>query len=60
MVAAAAPLGLGIGADMYVAVGRAISPDIGVAVALLLVAAFSILWFVQPLMLRSGAPLREH
>jgi uncharacterized protein DUF6328 len=53
VVAAAVPLALGIGADIYVAVAKAVgSAPIGAAVACALAALLAALWFVQPLALR--------
>lgn len=53
VIAAAVPLALGISADIYVAVAKALgSQAIGVAVACALAALLAVLWFVQPLALR--------
>jgi len=53
ILAAAVPLGLGITGDIYVAVTKALEkPAIGIAVALVALAAFVGLWLVSPLMLR--------
>jgi Family of unknown function (DUF6328) len=53
VVAAAVPLGLGIGADMYVAVTRAAhSPALGLACLVGILAILCGLWFIQPLLLR--------
>jgi hypothetical protein len=53
VIAAAVPLALGISADIYVAVAKALgSMAIGVAVAAALAVLLAVLWFVQPLMLR--------
>jgi Family of unknown function (DUF6328) len=60
VVASAAPLGLGISADMYVAIAHATaSPVAGAIMACLSVIMLSILWFVQPFMLRSKASRRR-
>jgi hypothetical protein len=57
VVAAAAPLGLGISAEMYVAITRASqTPSAGLAVALVALGFFAGLWFVQPLLLRAERP----
>jgi hypothetical protein len=54
LIAAAAPLGLGISLDMFVAIVRMTgSPGLGSAGAGLTAVLFTVLWFVQPLMLRS-------
>jgi Family of unknown function (DUF6328) len=54
LIAAAAPLGLGISLDMFVAIVRVTdSPGLGSAGACLTAVLFTVLWFVQPLMLRS-------
>jgi uncharacterized protein DUF6328 len=56
VLAASVPLGLGIGADMYVAVSRATeSPGLGVACFAGIIAILLMLWFVQPLALRRSA-----
>jgi hypothetical protein len=53
VVASAVPLALGISADIYVAVAKAVgSMAIGVAVACALAVLLAVLWFVQPLALR--------
>jgi hypothetical protein len=53
VIAAAVPLALGISADIYVAVAKALgSLAIGVAVACALAVLLALLWFVQPLALR--------
>jgi Family of unknown function (DUF6328) len=53
LIAAAAPLGLGISLDMFVAIVRVTdSLGLGGAGAGLTVVLFTVLWFVQPLMLR--------
>jgi hypothetical protein len=47
------PLGLGIGADMYVAVTRAAhSPTLGLACLVGILAILCGLWFIQPLLMR--------
>jgi hypothetical protein len=54
LIAAAAPLGLGISLDMFVVLVRVTdSPGLGTAGACLTAVLFTVLWFVQPLMLRS-------
>jgi hypothetical protein len=54
LIAAAAPLGLGISLDMFAAIVRVTdSPGLGSAGACLTAVLFAVLWFVQPLMLRS-------
>jgi hypothetical protein len=54
LVAAAAPLGLGISLDMFVAIVRVTdSPGLGSAAAGLAALLFAVLWFVQPLLLRA-------
>jgi len=54
LIAAAAPLGLGISLDMFVVLVRVTdSPGLGTAGACLTAVLFTLLWFVQPLMLRS-------
>ena len=54
VITAAIPLSLGISAEMYVAVPRALdSTSAGLASSLLAITFFAFLWFVQPLMLRS-------
>jgi len=53
VIAAAVPLALGISADLYVAISKALgSLAVGVAVACALAVLFAALWFVQPLALR--------
>ena len=53
VIAAAVPLALGISADIYVAICKALgSLAIGVAVACALAVLLAVLWFVQPLALR--------
>lgn len=53
VIAAALPLALGISADMYVAVAKALgSAPIGAAAACVLAALLAVLWFAQPLTLR--------
>jgi Family of unknown function (DUF6328) len=53
VAAAAAPLGIGIGADIYVAVARAIgSMATGAACAIAVISVLIALWYVQPLLLR--------
>jgi hypothetical protein len=53
ILAAAIPLGLGIAADIYVGVARAMdSSSIGLAAATGMLIVFSLLWFIQPLLLR--------
>jgi Family of unknown function (DUF6328) len=54
VVSAAVPLGLGISADIYVAVTRALeSTAAGLIGSMLAVTLFAVLWFVQPLLLRA-------
>jgi hypothetical protein len=54
VVSAAVPLGLGISADIYVAVTRALeSTAAGLISSMLAVTFFGVLWFVQPLLLRA-------
>jgi hypothetical protein len=54
VVSAAVPLGLGISADIYVAVTRALeSTAAGLISSILAVTFFAVLWFVQPLLLRA-------
>jgi uncharacterized protein DUF6328 len=53
VIAAAAPLGLGISLDMCVAIGRATgSAAFGTAAGGVAALLFIVLWFVQPLLLR--------
>lgn len=61
VIAAAVPLALGISADIYVAVSKALgSMSIGIAVACALAALLAALWFVQPLALRHKHHPRSH
>lgn len=54
VVIAALPLGLGIGADMYVAVTRGTgSSAIGIAGSAATILLLAALWFIQPLVLRA-------
>jgi hypothetical protein len=54
VVVAAVPLGLGIGADTYVAITRATeSSKAGVVAAAAIVSLLATLWFIQPLLLRA-------
>ena len=53
VIVAAVPLALGISADIYVAISKALgSLALGVAVASALAVLLAVLWFVQPLALR--------
>ena len=53
VVAAAIPLGLGIGTDLYVAILRATaSLPVAIGFAVTIVAVIAALWFVQPYLLR--------
>jgi hypothetical protein len=53
MVAASVPLGVGIAAEMYVAVTRATDwPAVGAACAGVIAVILAALWYVQPLLLR--------
>jgi hypothetical protein len=53
VIGAAVPLGLGISADIYVAVTRALETTAaGLISSMLAITFFAVLWFVQPLLLR--------
>jgi hypothetical protein len=58
VIAAAVPLALGICADIYVAVDKALgSVAIGAGIASALAALLAVLWFIQPLALRHRRPV---
>ncbi len=60
VVAAAIPLGLGIGADTYVATTRAMdSSAVGIGAAGAIVSLLLFLWFIQPLLLRRTGAARS-
>ena len=53
VIAAAAPLAVGITSDFYVAVARALqSPFLGTAMAVTIGTVLAMLWFVHPMVLR--------
>jgi hypothetical protein len=57
---AAVPLGLGIGADTYVTIARAMgSARLGLWAAAAIVLLLLVLWFVQPLLWRARRALRR-
>jgi hypothetical protein len=60
VIAAAAPLAVGIAGDFYVAVARALqSPILGAAMAAIIGTVLAMLWFVQPMLVRHALKGRE-
>jgi hypothetical protein len=60
VIAAAAPLAVGIAGDFYVAVARALqSPFLGAAMAMIIGTVLAMLWFVYPMLVRHTLKGRE-